>query len=277
MIDFMVYYTFMKPADDTQPQQAIDNFEETLSGGNMNAPVKKGGCVYRTVNGATPTIHRLLRHVRSKGVTWVPEPLGIEGDREILSFVPGDVPHDMPSWIWSEQTLRDVARHIRKWHDATADFDTEGAVWNFTTDGQSDVICHSDFAPYNCVFLDERFSGLIDFDLCSPGSRLWDLAYTIYRFVPVMPPEPLGTEHEHSPFPVEDVLRRIDLFLSVYADGNPALGYSRAEFLEKCSQRVLICSEWTAQFAEETDNDPLRENAVMYRNHSQWIAGLTGS
>ncbi len=43
--------------------------------------------------------------------------------------------------------------------------------------------------------------GVIDFDLCAPGARLWDLAYTAYRYVPLMPgPEVEAAVGEKSPF-----------------------------------------------------------------------------
>ncbi len=47
-----------------------------------------------------------------------------------------------------------------------------------------EVICHSDFAPYNCVFYSGRAVAIIDFDTAHPGSRAWDLAYALYRFAP---------------------------------------------------------------------------------------------
>lgn len=49
--------------------KATDIPAETLSGGNMNAPVKKGDRVYRQVTDGTPTIHRILQHVRGKGLS----------------------------------------------------------------------------------------------------------------------------------------------------------------------------------------------------------------
>lgn len=264
----------MEHTDDTQRKETTDFPVEELSGGNMNAPVKKQNRVYRVATEATPTIQRLLHHVRSKGLAWVPEPFGIEGDREVLSFVPGEVPHEMPAWIWSEDTLSDIARRIRQWYDATVDFDSDGSVWNFTADGGTEVICHNDFAPYNCVFNGEQFSGLIDFDLCAPGSRLWDLAYTVYRFVPVMPLEPLGDEPEHSPFSLDELFRRLDVFLDTYAAGDASYRYSRKEILETCAKRVTAIAEWTARFAEETGNDSLKANARMYRAHAGWIEAL---
>jgi hypothetical protein len=92
--------------------------------------VKIGDTVRRSTGPWTPTIQRLLAHVRAKGLLWVPEPLGLdEAGREILSFIPGTVPHDLPEWIWKERVITDVARALREWHDATVDFSAPDAIW----------------------------------------------------------------------------------------------------------------------------------------------------
>jgi len=55
-----------------------------------------------------------------------------------------------------------------------------------------EVICHGDFAPYNCVFIDDELAGVFDFDFAHAGSRIWDIAYALYRFVPMA--DPVQTE-----------------------------------------------------------------------------------
>ena len=44
-------------------------------------------------------------------------------------------------------------------------------------------------APYNCVFVDGDLAGVFDFDFAHAGPRAWDLAYALYRFVPLADPE----------------------------------------------------------------------------------------
>ncbi|WP_314062200.1 phosphotransferase [uncultured Vagococcus sp.] len=46
-------------------------------------------------------------------------------------------------------------------------------------------MCHNDFAPYNVTFENNKAIGIIDFDTSCPGPRIWDVAYAVYRFVPL--------------------------------------------------------------------------------------------
>jgi Ser/Thr protein kinase RdoA (MazF antagonist) len=252
--------------------------EETLTGGHVSRVVRVGDTVRRSAGGWTPTIHRLLASVRAQGLRWVPEPLGFdELGREVLSFIPGEVPHDMPAWSWSELALCDVARALRQWHDATAGFARDDAIWNLPAHTPHEVVCHNDFAPYNCVFREGRLVGVIDFDFCSPGPRLWDIAYTAYRFVPLMPPRDaeVGDAHgERSPFSPSQQRARLELFLEVYAAAGPALRYERAAVLAMTSERLTAIAAWTAEHVRATGATALRNHATMYLAHARWLRGV---
>lgn len=240
----------------------------------MNAPRRVGEVVHRVRTPSTETIHRLLRHVRFKGIDWVPQPLALTDSHEALSYLHGTVPHEMPSWIWEESVLCQVASRMREWHDATMDFDSKDAQWALETNTDSAVICHNDFAPYNCVFVDRRMVGLIDFDLCAPGSRLWDMAYTAYRYIPVMPHGQDPRFHERSPFPPEEICRRLDLFLDAYAHGQPRYRHSRQDLLRMMILRLNAIARWTLRYGQETSNPALMQNADMYEYHASRIATL---
>jgi thiamine kinase-like enzyme len=255
-------------------KELIEADGEILSGGLMNAPKRLNDKVYRKITKSTKTIHQLLKHVRKKGINWVPEPISICSDTEVLSFIKGEVPHDMPEWIWSRNILAQIAIHIRDWHDATTDFKLDNAHWSFNTETEFQVICHNDFAPYNCVFEGDEFVGLIDFDLCAPGSRLWDMSYTAYRFIPVMPFTAIEEGEEQSPFDIVELGNRIEIFLKAYSKNQSHYEYTRENLLLMIIKRLLAISEWTRNFAEETKNDVLMKNASMYRKHSSWIRGI---
>lgn len=246
--------------------------EMILNGGNMNAPVLIGNAVHRVTTDSTETIHRLLNHLKVKGIDWIPEVRGFDDSgREILSFIHGEVPHQMPRWVWSKENLITVARAMRQLHDATADFNFSDAHWELPSSHPVEVICHNDFAPYNCVFENGKFKGLFDFDMCSPGSRLWDIAYCAYRYIPLMPNRKNEISDEISPFNSTEMLRRTEIFLKTYSGENKEFEYTEEQLFNEVSKRLVKLSEWTADFAEETDNDELRDNAEMYKYHSMWI------
>ncbi len=82
----------------------------------------------------------------------------------------------MPAWVWSEHLVLDAASRLAQLHQASASFDTTGAVRQIPVHEPAEVICLNDVAPYNMVFDDDhRLRGLIDVDTASPGPRVWDL------------------------------------------------------------------------------------------------------
>jgi len=188
-----------------------DSSDGRLSGGNMNDVEREGDTVLRTGGPWTPTVHRYLSYLAMAGVSWAPRPLGIEGDRERLSFVHGDVPlYPLPGWVWSESVLREGAARLRQLHDASIGFGLDGAVWQSATKVPSEVICHNDFAPHNLAFVDGDIVGAIDFDMCSPGPRLWDIAYFATRAVPLTAVTPDGAPG------IDHARERVALILAAY-------------------------------------------------------------
>ncbi|UKS54630.1 phosphotransferase [Exiguobacterium acetylicum] len=161
--------------------------EQRLTGGNVSAVYQKGNYVYRTQNENSPNVHRLLRHLEAKHLSGVPRFVGIDDqNREILTFLPGETAdYPLKAYMWQDDVIKDVARLMRKYHDATVDFETGDWEPLLNTPTPYEVICHNDFAVYNTIFQDQRLSGVIDFDLAAPGPRAWDIVYALYTFVPL--------------------------------------------------------------------------------------------
>ncbi|MEU6131878.1 aminoglycoside phosphotransferase family protein [Saccharopolyspora sp. NPDC047091] len=189
--------------------------EEVLAGGNMTAVTRVGNTVRRTAGPWTPAVHALLAHLRRRGFTRAPEPLGRdERGREVLGFLSGAVAtYPLAASVLSDHTLREVAGLLREYHDATVDFEPPaGAVWQWPPHEPREVLCHNDFCPYNLLFEDGRITGVIDFDTASPGPRVWDLGYTAYRFVPLTGPRNPDVGHPG----VAEQRRRLALFCDAY-------------------------------------------------------------
>lgn len=177
----------------------------------MNAVERRGDSVLRNAGPWTPTVHRYLNYLSLAGIEGVPRASGIEGDRERLSFLEGDVPlYPLPTWVWEDTVLVEGSQLLRELHDASIGFGKEDAIWQSPSKVPAEVICHNDFAPHNLVFVDGHVVGAIDFDMCSPGPRLWDLAYFATRAVPLTAVTPDGAPG------IQDVRRRVDLILSAY-------------------------------------------------------------
>jgi len=165
-----------------------DGHEEILAGGNMTAVVRVGDTVRRAAGPWTPTIHAFMHHLCASGFQAVPEPLGIDDrGQEIISFLPrAAATYPLPDFAWSDATLTAVAQCLRAFHDASLGFvPPADCGWQWPAHEPAEVICHNDFAPYNLMFEDGKLTGVIDLDLASPGPRVWDMAYTAYRFVPL--------------------------------------------------------------------------------------------
>jgi aminoglycoside phosphotransferase (APT) family kinase protein len=240
--------------------------EEVLPGGNMGGAVRVGDTVRRPAGPWSPTVQRLLRHLRERGVTWAPAPLGAdERGRDTVSFLPGLVPdYPLPAWIWADDVLSDAGSRLAELHRATAAFDRADAVWQLPAHSPAEVICHNDFAPYNMVFTGGHLVGVIDWDTASPGPRVWDLAYLAYRLVPLTEPsnvEALGSEPSGRD-------RRLALLCEVYGSG-----IRPSDVLATAVERLHDLAGFTEARADGGQEE-LRSHVGLYRRDAAWIAGL---
>jgi hypothetical protein len=193
---------------------SLMNSGEELKGGNMSGVWRIGDTVHREAGPWTPQVHRLLLHLRAKGIAFVPEPLGMDAEgREMLTFLPGIVGSTpLAGTQRSDAVIVRAASMLRAIHDATVDVARSWRTgWRAPSREPVEVICHGDFAPYNCIFVDGALTGVIDFDFAHAGPREWDLAYALYRFAPLADSE--KTEGFGAP---EEQARRMRLFCDAY-------------------------------------------------------------
>jgi hypothetical protein len=175
-----------------------------------------GDLVRRPRHAATATVHSFLRHLRSTGIDGVPEPLGVEGDREVLRFIDGA--HAREAWFHqhSSEGLQSAARLLRSIHDASQSWGPPvEASWGAPMeDGDDLVYCHGDPGPWNFIWREHEAIALIDWDLLHPGPRASDVAYALRWFVPTRDDEVTLEWHR---FPaVPDRRARAQAFLDAY-------------------------------------------------------------
>lgn len=163
--------------------------EQILSGG-QNDIIVRDGCVHRPAHPWSKTTREIVGACRNNGLEYVPQWLGTDAKgNEVFEYIEGTVGHDplTPSFL-CDRLLQSAGRSLRQFHDACASLVLRGdLIWQFEAMEPQQVVCHGDFAPYNCVFEDGRLVGLFDFDAARIGPRSWELSYALYRFVPLRP------------------------------------------------------------------------------------------
>jgi thiamine kinase-like enzyme len=166
--------------------------------------VRIGEVVHRPVSEHAPFVHALLVHLEAVGFDGAPRFRGVdEAGREVLTYLDGEVPHQTEQGSWTDEQLREAARLLRAFHDATAGCALAGA---------EEVVCHNDFAPWNTVFVAGRPVAVIDFDDACPGPRPRDLSYALWCWLA------LGAATRD----VAEQARRIELMCAAYGLGDLA-------------------------------------------------------
>jgi Ser/Thr protein kinase RdoA (MazF antagonist) len=167
--------------------------EVLLLGGTANRGqvVRVGDTVRRPQRATSPATHALLRHLADVGFDGAPRFLGVdEQGREVLSYVSGTaVTPPYPAWALSDEALVSVAHLLRDYHRAVSSFSPTPHPWPPSPPppfaGQ--LVSHNDVNLDNVVFRDGRAVALIDFDLASPGCRVWDVACATRLWAPLRP------------------------------------------------------------------------------------------
>jgi hypothetical protein len=170
----------------------VNDAEIELTGGGTTVVVRVGATVRKPVRPWSPAMRMLLQRLRAAGVTGVPAWHGVdEKNRDIFDYLPGDAGnYPLSEQVRGDPALITAARLLRSLHDASVPLiDEPDLPWQLPPIEPVEVVCHGDFATYNCVFEGGEAVGVIDFDGARLGPRRWDLAYGMYRFAPLTDPE----------------------------------------------------------------------------------------
>jgi len=165
--------------------------EELLYGGITNAGLvsRIGDTVRRPQRPTSPATHALLGHLERVGFEGAPRLLGVDDrSREVRSFVPGEAAiAPYAAWALSDEALVSVAQLLRRYHDAVDSFDATSHDWPQSVPAafRGSLICHNDPNLENVIFSGDRAVALIDFDLASPGSAVWDVACAARLWAPL--------------------------------------------------------------------------------------------
>jgi hypothetical protein len=201
--------------------------EVPLLGGtaNQGRVHRVGDTVRRPMRPTSAATHALLRHLEDVGFDAAPRVLGVDDSgREVLSYVPGQaVTAPAPRWGLTDAALRSVARLLRRFHDATAGFDSSPYAWSHPAPPPFDGtgIAHNDLNLDNVVFRGGLAVALIDFDLAGPACAVWDVAAAARLWAPLRDPSDVTDLRRGRE------LHRLRLFVDTYGLG----AADRAAFL----------------------------------------------
>jgi hypothetical protein len=203
--------------------------------------VRRGDRLLRPVGPWSPAVHEYLRYLEGAGFDGSPRVLGLQDDREVLTFIEGAVAvdpqrepghgHRLPPYARTDRALRGAGDLLRQLHAAASGF--QPAFTRYRNHPRparlGEIISHGDLGPWNTVYRDGIPVAFIDWDSAGPVSPLADLADAAWTFVPLAPPEQLA-EAGFDPLP--DLAARLRMFVEAYglADRKtivPALERSR--------------------------------------------------
>jgi hypothetical protein len=224
--------------------------EERLAGGvaNAGAVFRRGDEVHRPAGPHAEAIHELLRQVRACGFDGAPKPLSLDGGRERLRYIAGDVPvSPFPGWWKTDRALASTALLLRRFHDATECLDVgDRSRWSpeLADPRGAEVLCHNDVCPENVVYRDGTAVALLDFDYAAPGRRVYDLAQLAKMACPLDAPANAAR------IGLDDV----DPFARLRVIGEAyGLGLDRREFVEAIFDAVRVGEAFVGRHVEAGD------------------------
>jgi aminoglycoside phosphotransferase (APT) family kinase protein len=253
---------------------------ESFAGG-VNQVTRLGETIVRPTGLHGEATRAVLDHLAHKEFAGTPRVLSIDHDAgtETLTFLAGETTdYPLAAAFRTDQALISAARFLRRLHDSVADFDFAAfESWFLPPRHPVEVVCHGDFAPYNCVLRDGEVAGVFDFDTAHPGPRLWDLGYLAYRWVPLTSPDNpdgFGTTSDHA--------RRLALVADAYGTANAV------DVLDHAHDRLHAMVQNIGQFAaagheafqrhiaEGHDEIYLRDASYIASNHEALLLPVIG-
>jgi tRNA A-37 threonylcarbamoyl transferase component Bud32 len=235
--------------------------------------VRIGRTVRRATNQNTPAVKALLTHLEETGFIAAPRWLGFDEEgRETLSYITGTAGnYPLQPYVLSESTLTRLGLLLRRFHDATISFSLpENVVWKNAINAKKEVICHGDAGPYNIIFRESQPVALIDFERATPGPRVWDIAFVLYRFAPLCDSPKKG----FAPVFLQQIARRIRVFLNAY-------GFSQKDDLFDWMQ-LRLKTEIDLLESGKADDSIRRQKKIeaghldLYQRDLRLIAGASG-
>lgn len=223
------------------------NQSKPLEGGHMSQPVRRGKELWKPPGMWTRASFDLLTFLKKKHFSAAPRALRVspQGDA-VLSFMEGDVASGapLPDYVWSIDSLTAVTKLLLQLHDLTEGWRPNATDWRRIPGAPeaAAVMCHNDPGPWNTLFRDRRPVALIDWDSAAPGTRLWDMGYLAWHWVPLWPDD---RAREHGFVDLTTRPQRLAAIAGAYGHGTTS-----AQLLEAAADRQRA---WRRELLEGAD------------------------
>jgi len=237
---------------------------------------RRGGQLLRPMGPWSGAVHEYLRHLESAGFAGAPRFLGTEGEREVLTFIDGDVPVDpqwqpghgqrLPAYARSDAALIAAAGLVRQLHEAARGYRPTDTGYRFRPGSPraGEIVSHGDLGPWNTAYRDGVPVAFIDWDAAGPVDPLVDLAAAAWAFVPIAPPDQL---REAGFEPVPDVGVRLRLFVDAY-------GVSDRRAILPALQRCLLLAAERVKYAPVNAVEAA-ESLEYHARELRWLHSIT--
>jgi hypothetical protein len=152
--------------------------------------VRVGATVRHPLQPWSHAVHALLGHLESVGFAAAPRLVAVDGDTEVLTFLPGESGADGWAKVVDEDGLRAAGRLLRSYHEAVRTWrpaEPDMLVWADGTAGAGDgelIVCHGDFGSWNIVWDGFDPVGLLDWEYAHVAPALSDVAYALEYMAP---------------------------------------------------------------------------------------------
>lgn len=246
---------------------------QVLHGGNSNEVFLQNNTVIRKTGIWSPFIHQLLQYLTANGFDKSPIFIESNDTEERVSYIDGEIGHyPLKSYMMTDDMLIEAAKLLRQFHDITQNFIVPYGAKFFSPSLKQhpeEVICHNDFAPYNLVFREEHIAGIIDFDTAAPATRIWDIAYAVYRFAP------LATDDHCRDMGWQTIpnrAQRLRLFCQSYQLDNST------DLIDTVIKRLSTLIQFIQESNNNLEHIPLYERDISYieNNKANFETALIG-
>jgi hypothetical protein len=212
----------------------IETEQPAWLAGNVGGAWRIGGTVHRPTGPWTAAVHALLDFLAPR-LEHTPRVLGFdEQNREILTFLPGQVV-DIDTELLTPGQIDSLVSWTRSFHDVVAGFSHPGP-WRFPHVPQASLIGHNDIAPYNVCFDGDDVAGVFDWDLAGPTTPLMELAFIAWNCVPLW--RDMGDEVS---------AERIQRICSAYGGVHPT------QIVDVVPRRIQMMLDWIPRGAAAGD------------------------